>query len=117
MISVKIGLCRGAVGEISKELREIIEYLDTETISGAYTEQLDTAVKQVRASEERRHEYMVKKIHEMEIREEGRNERNLEIASDMLQDGKPLEEIKKYSRLPESAIRKLAEAAGITVSC
>ena len=62
---------KGAVGEISKELREIIEYLDTETISGAYTEQLDTAVKQVKASEERRHEYMVKKIHEMEIREEG----------------------------------------------
>ena len=62
MISVKIGLCRGAVGEISKELREIIGYLDTETVSGAYTEQLDTAVKQVKASEERRHEYMVKKF-------------------------------------------------------
>ena len=65
-------------------------------------------------------EYNEEKVLEQERKEgkaEGRNERDLEIASDMLQDGEPLEKIKKYSRLPESAIRKLAEAAGITVSC
>ena len=59
-------------------------------------------------------EYNEEKVLEQE-RKEGRNERSLEVATDMLQDGKPLEEIKKYSKLPESAIRKLAEAAGVVV--
>ena len=33
----------------------------------------------------------------------------------MLQDGEPLEKIKKYSKLSEPEIRKLAEAAGVAV--
>ena len=42
------------------------------------------------------------------------NERE-RFATDMLQDGKPLDEIRKYSRLSESAIRKLAESMGVSV--
>ena len=42
------------------------------------------------------------------------NERE-RFATDMLQDGKPLDEIRKYSRLSESAIRKLAESIGVSV--
>ena len=52
---------------------------------------------------------------EAKAREQERNERSREVATDMLQDGKPLEEIKKYSRLPEAAIRKLAESMGVAV--
>ena len=59
-------------------------------------------------------EYNEEKVLEQE-RKEGRNERGLEMASDMLQDRKPLEEIKKYSKLSEPVIRKLAEAAGVAV--
>ena len=59
-------------------------------------------------------EYNEEKVLEQE-RKEGRNERSLEMASDMLQDRKPLEEIKKYSKLSEPVIRKLAEAAGVAV--
>ena len=45
----------------------------------------------------------------------GRDERELEFATDMLKDGKPLEEIIRYSRLSESAIRNLAENMGVAV--
>ena len=38
-----------------------------------------------------------------------------EVAKDMLRDGKPLAEILKYSRLPETIIRKLAESIGVAV--
>ena len=46
---------------------------------------------------------------------EGRDERSLEVATDMLQDGKPLDEIKKYSKLSESALRNLAESLGVVI--
>lgn len=49
-------------------------YLDKGIATGEYTRQLEEAVNQVKASEERRHEYMIARIHEMEIREEGREE-------------------------------------------
>ena len=46
---------------------------------------------------------------------EGRDERSLEVATDMLQDGEPLEKIKKYSKLSESAVRNLAERLGVVI--
>lgn len=42
--------------------------------AGTYTEQLDKAVRQVKASEIRRHEYMLRMIRDRDIREEGREE-------------------------------------------
>ena len=50
---------------------------------------------------------------ETEIRTENRiNER---VATDMIRDGESLAKIKKYSKLPEAAIRKLAESMGVAV--
>ena len=62
---------KGSVGEINNELKELLDYLDSGIITGEYTRQLEDAVKLVKASEERRHEYMVMKIREMELRDEG----------------------------------------------
>ena len=39
---------------------------------------------------------------------------NERVAKDMLRDGKPLAEILKYSRLPETIIRKLAKSIGVS---
>lgn len=65
---------KGTVGKISGELKELLIYLDSGIITGEYTKQLEDAVEMVKASEERRHEYMVMKIYEMEIKNEGRAE-------------------------------------------
>ena len=54
--------------------KELLLYFDEGKATGAYTRKLDEAVKSVKASEERRHEYMVMMIREMEAREEAREE-------------------------------------------
>ena len=68
---------KGTVGEISEGLKEVLVYLDQGIATGEYTRQLDEAVRLVKASEERRHEYMVMMIHDMEVREEGREEEKI----------------------------------------
>ena len=68
---------KGTVGEISEGLKEVLVYLDKGMATGEYTRQLDEAVRLVKASEERRHEYMVMMIHDMEVREEGREEEKI----------------------------------------
>lgn len=78
---------KGSTGEISEELKELIDYLDKGLVGGAYTKQLDDAVKSVRSSEKRRREYMIAKIHEMEIREEGREEGRKEGHKEGLKEG------------------------------
>jgi hypothetical protein len=71
-------------------------------------------------------EYNEEKILEKERREgikegiqvgkrEGINEANKRVASFMLKDGEPLEKISRYSNLPESVIRELAQTLGLAV--
>ena len=45
---------------------------------------------------------------------EGIEQTNERVATDMLKDGKPLEEIIKYSRLAKDAIVKIANSLGVT---
>ena len=65
---------KGTVGKVSDELKEVLLYLDEGRATGQYTKQLDDAVRLVKSSEERRHEYMVMKLYEQEIRNESRAE-------------------------------------------
>ena len=48
-------------------------------------------------------------------RKEAENKVNERVATDMIRDGEPLAKIKKYSQLPEAAIRKLAKSMGVAV--
>lgn len=75
---------------------------------------------------EKEMEYLREEIRE-EAREEGReegrkegrnegiNNANERVASDMLKNGEPLEKIKLYSQLAETAIFNLAKTLGISV--
>ena len=45
----------------------------------------------------------------------GINKEKERVATDMLMDGKPLYEIKRYSKLTEDTIRNLAQTLGITI--
>ena len=65
---------RGEIGEISEELKEVIRYLNDGTVTGQYSQELDTAVSAVKSNEERRLEYMTLAMHDMEIREEALEE-------------------------------------------
>ena len=65
---------QGSRGGISAQLLEIINYLKDESVTGAFSQALDDAVNAVKASEERRREYMILNMRDNEIREEGREE-------------------------------------------
>ena len=54
--------------------KELLDYLEQGIATDTYTQQLDAAVNTVKSSEERRHEYMLMMIREMELREEGKKE-------------------------------------------
>ena len=49
---------KGTRGELTDEMKEVILYLDKGEITGAYSQSLEDAVNTVKASEERRVEYM-----------------------------------------------------------
>ncbi len=88
---------RGEIGEISEELKEVIRYLNDGTVSGQYSQELDTAVTAVKSNEERRLEYMTLAMHDMEIREEaleeGRQEGRLEGREEGFTKGKDEERL------------------------
>ena len=79
---------RGETGEISEEFKEVIRYLNDGTISGQYSQELDTAVIAVKSNEERRLEYMTLAMHDMEIREEAREEGRAEGLEKGKEEGK-----------------------------
>ena len=107
---------KGTVGEISEELKELLVYLDKGKTAGAYTQQLDNAVRLVKSSEERRHEYMVMMIRDMEMREEGREEgKILGTVETMRDDGKDDKEIIKRLMKKYNLKQKEAEKYVLTM--
>ena len=50
---------KGSKGRISKELKEVIMYLDHEEVTGSFSKELDEAVKALKESEAGRQEYMM----------------------------------------------------------
>ena len=84
---------RGEIGEISEELKEVIRYLNDGTISGQYSQELDTAVTAVKSNEERRLEYMTLAMHDMEIREEALEEGRQEGREEGFTKGKDEERL------------------------
>ena len=77
---------KGCRGEISEELMEAIRYLDDGSVTGEYSRKLDEAVKAVKASEERRLEYMLLVTRDNEMRAEGREEERISIIRNMMKN-------------------------------
>ena len=113
-ISYKIVLnTAGTEGEISGELKEVILYLGSGKVTGAYSRELDEAVNAVKTNEDRRLEYMTLMIHDMEIREEGRAEgraeERAELLSALVKDGfLPASEAARRLNMTEREFLKLS---------
>lgn len=65
---------KGTTGTVNAELQEVIRYLDSGTVSGDFSRELEDAVNHVKSSEERRHEYMIMMLREQELIEQGREQ-------------------------------------------
>ena len=112
---------KGNVGEISRELKEVLVYLDEGRATGSYTQQLDDAVRTIKSSEERRHEYMVMMIRDMEKIEEGQEiGKIIGFVDACRDDGKDDQMIisrlvSKYGLTQEEAKEYVLPAVGATV--
>ena len=69
-----IANAKGIYGRIGVDLKNTLNYLDSGKVCDEYTRQLDDAVRKIKSSEERRHEYMIMMVRDEEIRAEGRAE-------------------------------------------
>ena len=98
---------KGRRGEISDELKEAIKYLDDGTVTGAYSKELDDAVKAVKSSEERRVEYMLMWVRDNEKRAEGREEARAEDAKGMYEEGLSLDAIARIQKTTVDAVKKM----------
>jgi predicted transposase/invertase (TIGR01784 family) len=88
---------KGLYGNISGELKEFISYLDGGRITGAYSRELDNAVRAIKDSEERRLEYMLLWVRDNEMRAEGYSEGHSEGFSDGFSEGAITDAIQIYN--------------------
>ena len=106
--SVKVVLnTKGFVGVMRTELKEIVDYFDRGIVTSGYTGQLDEVVRTIKSTEERRHEYMVMMIREMEIREEGREEERANTEREKKRADKAEIELQKVKAELEALKREL----------
>ena len=112
-----------------------LEYIKTQVPNDAYTRELEAEVARLKLDKEVRRKYMVlqAELRDTEIiafeageakghaeghaagLAEGEARVHVDIALEMLKDKKPLNEIIKYSKLPEVDIESLAEQYGFEV--
>ena len=94
---------------------EAIRYLDDGSVTGEYSRELDDAVKAVKASEERRLEYMLLVTRDNEMRaegreeglKEGREEGRAEAAKGMYETGLSLDVIACSLKTTVDAVKKM----------
>ena len=79
---------KGIYGRIGVDLKNTLNYLDSGKVCDEYTRQLDDAVRKIKSSEERRHEYMIMMVRDEEIREEGRAEGREEGRAEGREEGR-----------------------------
>ena len=104
---------RGNPDGISEKLKEALRYLDDGSVTGEYSRELDEAVKAVKASEERRLEYMLLVTRDNEMRAEGREEGRKEG----LKEGREeimISNIKNMMRNLGWSLQSVLDALGIT---
>ncbi len=92
---------KGKKGEISKELKEAIIYLDREEVTGPYSKELDDAVNELKSSEERGQEYMMLMTYGAEQRAIGKYIQKVESIRDWYEDNDylPVERLAKSLRI------------------
>ena len=98
---------------ISKELKDFLDYLTTRKYKSAFTRRLDAEVNAVIESEEWRLEYMTLKMRDQENiemgREEGRKEGQTVIVKNMYQNGMDLEQISVLCMLTLEEVKTILE--------
>lgn len=108
---------KGKSKNVTLEVRQFLEYIETGTVTNEFLQKLDNEVKKARQNKEWRLEYMKTWVREMDIRsearEEGREEgidfERIRIIEIKLQKGKKLEAIASEMELDMAEIEDVYE--------
>lgn len=85
--------CRYKGEDIPEDLRKLYDYIEDGKAEDDLTKKLDAAVNKGRKNAAWRTQYMKLQVLMMDAREEGREDRDRELISDMLRRGKSVDEI------------------------
>ena len=104
--------------DVNPELKNFLNFVDKNKVANgdSFIKTLDEKIKEAKHNAKWRDEYMLLLTREDERFAEGRETEKERVAVDMLRDGKPINEIIRYSRLAENVIHNLATSLGVVVS-
>ena len=101
---------KGNLDEAPKELRELLQYIETNQPKGTFTEQLDHEVKRAKQNEKWRREYMKELPHDFDMKEEGRREGKEEGREEGKQEVNLLNQLLAEQNRMEDIIRSAQDA-------
>ena len=112
--AVKIFLStKGTLNDVSQEIKNFLDYVDSGIVSGRFVKELDAAVRVVKSNEKARLEFMTYQMaileSSLEGEERGRKEGIESVARNMIIKGRPLEEIREFTELSLEKIKELAQ--------
>ena len=109
---------KGKLDDVNPELKNFLNFVDKNKVANgdSFIKTLDEKIKEAKHNAKWRDEYMLLLTREDERFAEGRETEKERVAVDMLRDGKPINEIIRYSRLAENVIHNLATSLGVVVS-
>ncbi len=114
----------GTLHDISQELKAFLDFVVGKKSADPFVTKLEHSLYEAKQNAIWRREYMLLLTREQEKFAEGRDEGKAEglqeanerVAVDMLRDGKPINEISKYSKLTENVIYQIASSLKIVIA-
>lgn len=108
--AVKIFLStKGTMNDVSQEIKNFLNYVDSGIVSGTFLKELDEAVRVVKSNGKARLDFMTYQMALLESKMDGREEGIESVARNMIIKGRPLEEIREFTELSLEKIKELAQ--------
>lgn len=101
--------CTYSGNDLPESLREFYDYVISGKLSGTLTQKINEAVEKGRKNEIWRTQYMKELVLLQDAREEGREERDYEMISEMLRRGKTIQEIVDFCNYPIELVQKVSK--------
>ena len=100
---------KGTIDDISQELENFLNYVDSGIISGSFVQKLDNAVQDVKSNEKARLNFVTYQMALLESKLDGREEERDSIALNMLRKGFSFDDIQELTKLSIEKIKELAK--------
>ena len=108
--SVKIFLStKGTIDDVSPELKNFLNYVDSGIVAGNFIQKLDNAVNSVKSNEKARLDFMTFQMYIKEHEEKVREEERTSIALNMIRAGLPFDQVQQFTKLTLDKIADLAK--------